>query len=509
VHGPSQIIDPYFAWEDGNWCGLPWPEYIIYELHVGTFTAEGTFEAIIPCLDELKELGITAIELMPVAQFPGSRNWGYDGVYPYAVQHSYGGPQGLKRLVNACHQRDLAMILDVVYNHLGPEGNYLGDFGFYFTDRYKTPWGPALNFDGPYGDEVRRYFIENALYWITECHIDALRLDAVHAIVDHSAYTFLEELTSVVHQQAERLNRRVHLMAESNLDDTRIIRSAEAGGYGLDAQWNDDFHHALHTLLTGERDGYYQDFGKVTHLAKAFTDGYVYSGQYSAFRQRRHGNSSRLVPAHKFVVCAQNHDQIGNRMLGGRLGQLVSFEGLKLAAGVVLLSPFIPLLFMGEEYDETAPFQYFISHTDPKLIEVVRQGRREEFALNPFLRHQEHHAVLRAFYKALIRLRRTLPALARLSKDTLEVCSFEREKVLCVRRWSNDEDAFMSFNFHEVSVSMTLPLPAGHWYKRLDSADECWNGPGSSMPAQLSDEENINLTLSPHSLSLFSRTTDV
>jgi maltooligosyltrehalose trehalohydrolase len=420
VHGPSQVVDTRFPWEDGGWFGRPWRDYIMYELHVGTFTAEGTFDTIIPYLDELKDLGITAIELMPVAQFPGSRNWGYDGVYPYAAQHTYGGPEGLQRLVNACHQQGLAVVLDVVYNHLGPEGNYLGDFGPYFTDRYKTPWGLALNFDGPQSDEVRRFFIENALYWITACHIDALRLDAVHAIVDHSAYPFLDELAAAVHEQAEWLNRRVHVIAESDLDDTRIIRPRELGGYRHDAQWNDGFHHALHTLLTGECDGYYRDFGKVAHLAKAFAEGYVYSGQFSVFRQRRHGNSSRLVPAHKFVVCAQNHDQVGNRMLGERLGQLVSFEGLKLAAGVVLLSPCIPLLFMGEEYGETAPFPYFMSHSDPELIEAVRQGRREEFAafaweseppdpqgeavfqhakLNHSLRYEAHHAVLGAFLK--------------------------------------------------------------------------------------------------------------
>jgi maltooligosyltrehalose trehalohydrolase len=526
VHGPSQVVDSEFAWQDQGWCGPPWQDYIIYELHVGTFTAAGTFEAIIPYLDELKDVGITAIELMPVAQFPGPRNWGYDGVYPFAAQLSYGGPQGLKHLVNACHQKGLAVILDVVYNHLGPEGNYLGDFGFYFTGRYQTPWGLALNFDGPQSDEVRRFFIENALYWITDCHLDALRLDAVHAILDHSAYTFLEELATSVHAEAERLKRRVYLIAESDLDDTRVIRSPALGGYGLDAQWNDEFHHALHTLLTGEQDGYYQDYGQVSHLAKAFAEGYVYSGQYSAYRQRRHGNSSRTMPAHQFVVCVQNHDQVGNRMLGQRLSQLVSFEGLKLAAGVVLLSPFIPLLFMGEEYGEIAPFPYFISHTDAELVAAVRRGRRAEFAafawqdtppdpydettfqrarLNHHLRHQAHHAVLRTFYQQLIRLRHALPALARLDKEALEVTGFEDAKVLCVRRWHDDQEVFMLCHFHQALMPLRLSVPPGRWRKRLDSAEPQWLGAGSSVPARLRGNSVVELSLPPQAIALFVR----
>ena len=296
VHGPSQIVDLHFDWQDQSWKGLPLEDYLIYELHVGTFTNEGTFDAAISQLDALRELGITAVELMPVAQFPGNRNWGYDGVYPYAVQNSYGGPLGLKRLVQACHERGLAAILDVVYNHLGPEGNYLGEFGYYFTDRYRTPWGDAINFDGPHSDEVRRFFIENALYWITEFHFDALRLDAVHAIFDHSARPFLAELSEAVHRRGEELQRLVYLIPESSLNDVRLIRPREQGGCGCDAQWNDDFHHSLHTLLTGERTGYYQDFGTIEHLVKSLREGYVYTGQYSQYRQRRHGSSSGEVP---------------------------------------------------------------------------------------------------------------------------------------------------------------------------------------------------------------------
>jgi maltooligosyltrehalose trehalohydrolase len=333
VHAPSQVVDPEFAWEDSCWHGVPLKDYIIYEIHIGTFSAEGTFEAVIPRLDELKNLGLTALELMPVNQFPGDRNWGYDGVHPFAVQNSYGGPDGLKTLVNACHARGLAVVLDVVYNHLGPEGNCFHDFGPYFTRRYRTPWGDAINFDGPNSDEVCRFFIENALYWVSEFHFDALRIDPVHAILDFSAYPFLQELGRAVHEAAEQLDRKIYLIAESDLNDPRLVSHPEAGGYGLDAQWNDDFHHTLHTLLTGERTGYYQDFGQIRHLVKAFRDGFVNSGGYSSYRKRRHGNSSKHIPAHRFVVFSQNHDQVGNRMHGERLSRLVSFEALKLAAG--------------------------------------------------------------------------------------------------------------------------------------------------------------------------------
>jgi maltooligosyltrehalose trehalohydrolase len=494
---------------------------------VGTFTPEGTFEAIIPHLEELKELGITALELMPVAQFPGNRNWGYDGVHPFAVQNSYGGPKGLKRLANACHQKGLAVVLDVVYNHLGPEGNYLRDFGPYFTDRYKTLWGEAINFDGPYSDEVRRFFIENALYWITEFHVDALRIDAIHAILDFSAEPFLKDLALAVREQAEGLNRRVHLIAESDLNDTRPIRLRDFGGYGLDAQWNDDFHHAVHTLLTGEEKGYYCDFGKVQDLAKAWREGYVYSGKYSPHRRRRHGNSSRSIPANRFVVFAQNHDQVGNRMLGERLSSLVPWEGLKIAAGAVLLSPYIPLLFMGEEYGEIAPFQYFISHSDPELVEAVRRGRREEFSafqwkgetpdpqseetflgckLNHKLRQEGRHRILLEFYRELIRLRKTLPPLPFLSKEHLEALVLEKEKVLWVRRWRGEEEVFIIFNFGDSRISVNLPLPAGNWQKQIDSEDEKWNGRGSLVPDPLNSEGQAFLSLHPKTFILLSRT---
>jgi len=528
VHGPSQVVDHHFPWEDQDWPGLPLEEYVIYELHVGAFTEEGTFHAIIPYLDELKDLGITAVELMPVGQFPGNHNWGYDGTYPFAVQDSYGGPEGLKRLVNTCHQKGLAVVLDVVYNHLGPEGNYIADFGSYFTDRYKTPWGAALNFDGPHSDEVRRFFIENAIYWLTEFHIDALRLDALHAILDISSYPFLEELAMAFHEQAAGVKRQAYLIAESAANDTRIVKPRELGGYGLDAQWNDDFHHSLHVLLTSEQNGYYQDYGQLQDLVRAFQEGFVYSGQYSHYRQRRHGVSSRDIPAHQFVVFGQNHDQVGNRANSERLSQLVSFEALKLAAGAILLSPFVPLVFMGEEYGETAPFPYFVSHSEPALIEAVRRGRREEFAtfqwqselynpqdettflaarINHKLREEGQHQTLLGLYKELIRLRKETPALACLSKDRMEVLGYEKERIIFIRRWDENNEAIVVFNFSDRQTAVVLPFPSGLWHRRLDSAEERWQGKGSIAPEQLSSKGEATVTLGPWAFALFSKET--
>ncbi|MCJ7596971.1 MAG: malto-oligosyltrehalose trehalohydrolase [Desulfobacterales bacterium] len=530
IHGPSQVVDPHFAWTDRSWVGRPLRDYVLYEIHVGTYTPQGSFEAIIPHLDRLQELGITALELMPVAQFPGGRNWGYDGVYPFAVQNTYGGPEGLKNLVNACHQKGLAVVLDVVYNHLGPEGNYLWDFGPYFTDRYKTPWGACLNFDGPHNDEVRRFFIENALYWVTECHVDALRLDAVHAILDFSAKPFLEELAQVVHEEAERLGRPVLIIPESALNDTRLIHPAELGGFGHDAQWNDDFHHALHSLLTGERSGYYQDFGQFRHLVKAFGDGYVYDGQYSAFRRRRHGRSSRDIPAHRFVVFAQNHDQVGNRMRGERLSSLVSFEALKLAAGAVILSPFVPLLFMGEEYGETAPFPYFVSHSDPGLVEAVRKGRKAEFAsfgwrkeppdpqdegtflsarLDHDLRLEGNHQVLFDFNKELLRMRREISPFTRMDKRAMEITALEKDEVLFLRRWSEAEEAALVLHFGQRPRTVTLPLPGGEWTKELDSSDDRWGGPGSRVPDDITSDGEATLTLQPQTIGILTSRKDI
>lgn len=524
VHGPSAVVDDEFLWNDADWQGIGLEDYIVYELHVGCFSPAGTFEGAIPFLDDLKDLGVTAVELMPVAQFPGTRNWGYDGVLPFAAQDSYGGPEGVKKLVDACHQRGLAVILDVVYNHLGPEGNYLSDFGPYFTERYKTPWGAALNFDGPWSDEVRQFFIQNALYWLSDCHFDALRLDAVHAILDHSPFMFLEELAVTVHAEAERLRRRMYLIAESAANDARLVRGREYGGYGLDAQWNDDFHHCLRTLLTGEQKGYYRDYGKFAQLVKSYREGFAYSGEYSEFRRHRHGTSSRNLPAGRFVVFAQNHDQVGNRMRGDRLAETASFEDLKLAAGLVIFSPYIPLLFMGEEYGEDAPFPYFVSHSDADLIDAVRRGRRAEFAsfewqgeipdpqdeatfvsakLRPELRGSGEHKILLDFYRELIRLRKTAPALAQLSKDDMEVTAIEAKKLLIVERRSGVDRALLLANLSSTEISAELPLSAGQWRKVLDSAAQQWGGGGSTLADQLHGGMTQQVALPARSLALF------
>jgi len=526
VHGPSMVIDPdAFSWMDLEWRGIPLSSYILYELHVGTYTPAGTFDAIIPRLDSLAELGVTALELMPVSQFPGRRNWGYDGVYPFAVQESYGGPEGLKRLVDACHRRGLAVVLDVVYNHLGPEGNHFSDFGPYFNDRYRTPWGPAVNFDGPHSDEVRRYFQENALRWLREFRVDALRLDAIHGIMDFSASPFLAQLAEAVGDLRKEEGRMIYLIPESDLNDSRIVTPRNAGGYGLDAQWNDDFHHAIHALLTGERDGYYGDFGGIGHLARAFTDRFVYSGQYSTYRKRRHGNPARHLPAERFVVFAQNHDQVGNRMRGDRLSRLVSFESLKLAAGVVLLSPFLPLLFMGEEYGEVAPFLYFVHHDDEGLIEAVRKGRKEEFAAfgwvgeppdpqdeGTFLRSRpDHalrgtggHAVLLELHRELIRIRKTDPVLRRTDREGMEVVPFEKERALFILRRDGSARTAAVFHFGDVPAYLPLPLPGEGWEKVLDSADVRWGGPGGEAPERQDPRAESVLAVRPRSFILLS-----
>jgi maltooligosyltrehalose trehalohydrolase len=506
VHGPSAVAGSH-DWGDGAWHGIPVRDLVIYELHVGTFTPEGTFDAAVGRLDDLVDLGITAVELMPVAEFPGSRNWGYDGVLPFAAQSTYGGPDGLRRLVDACHASGLAVLLDVVYNHFGPEGAVQGEFGPYLTDRYSTPWGPALNFDGEGSDGVRRYFIENALWWIDDCHIDGLRLDAVHAILDSSAHHFLAALADAVRDRAERLNRRVHLIAESDLNDPRLVRVPEIGGYGLDAQWSDDFHHALHALVTGESDGYYEDFGTLTDLAVALEDAYVLQGRRSAYRGHAHGAAPTQVPAERFVVCIQNHDQVGNRMEGERLSTLAGTGPLKVAAACVLLSPFLPLLFMGEEYGETDPFLYFVSHTDPDLVEAVRAGRREEFAafewageppdpqdeatfsrsvLSWERREEGTHAQLLAWHRRLLELRRTVPALVTLDRDRIETVIDEAERLLAWRRWTPDGDeVVVAVRFAGAEDPRDWALPAGRWMKLLDSCDPAFGGSGTEAPQEI------------------------
>jgi maltooligosyltrehalose trehalohydrolase len=526
VHGPSRVAGPGDPDPDPGWFGLPLARYVIYELHVGTFSPEGTFHGVVRALDGLRDLGVTAVELMPVARFPGTRNWGYDGVYPFAVQDSYGGGEGLASMVKACHERGLAVILDVVYNHLGPEGNYLSDFGPYFTDRYHTPWGPAVNFDGPDSDGVRDYFLQNARYWLETFGIDALRLDAVHAIKDLSARPFLQELAETVDRAERELNRRIHLIAESSLNDTRIIRAPEQGGFGLDAQWNDDFHHAVHALLTGEREGYYEDFGRIEHLAKALDQGYVYTGQHSRFRRRRHGNPSRDLPGDRFVVSIQNHDQVGNRMKGDRLSGLVGFSDLKLAAGLMLLSPNVPLLFMGEEYGETAPFPYFISHTDPDLVEAVRRGRKEEFEAfqwtgsppdpfdeatfrsarpNPELARGGRHRSLYALYRRLLELRRSLPPLEIPDAVRPEVRAWPGA-LMTLHRRGRDEGVLAIFHFGRSEARFHVELPEADWRLLLDSEGGAWMEPGPGGEVRrIDDRGSFEVRVQPRSFMLMHR----
>ncbi len=533
VHGPSEVVSGIFAWSDGHWRGIPLHQYILYELHVGTFTPEGTFDAIIPHLEALVALGITAIELMPIAQFPGHRNWGYDGVYPYAAQSTYGGVQGLKRLVDACHARGLAVTLDVVYNHLGPEGNYLRDFGPYFTDRYKTPWGASLNFDGAGSDHVRRFFIENALYWIRDCHIDSLRLDATQAMADLSAYTVLDELVETVHRQRDLLNRRIYLKAETDRSDDRLLRPQETGGTGMDAQWSDEFHHAIHVTLTGETISYYRGWDRFSSLVRAVRHGFVYAGEYSDVHGRSHGTFRTDLPAGRFVVCAQNHDHVGNRKNGDRLGHLVSFDALKLAAGLTLLSPYVPLLFMGEEYAEDSPFLFFTSFGDRHLREAVRLGRVRDFEeffgpgetpdpeeestfqaskLHHADREAGQHGVLLRFYTELIRLRKSTAALSHLDKTQMEVIGFERQRVIFMRRWHGESDVCILFNAGSTAANLTIPIPEGNWVCVLNSASTQWSR--DSRGEELSDSANIEsgtaaaVILAPLSVTVYVKTDD-
>jgi len=382
VHAPTEIVDPEaFPWNDReeHWRGLDLRHYVIYELHVGTFTPEGTFDGVIRKLDYLKQLGVTAIEIMPVAAFPGVRDWGYDGASPYAVQANYGGPEGLKRLVDAAHGMGLAVILDVVYNHLGPEGNYLPKFGPYFTSHHKTPWGDAINYDSAGSAHVREFVVDNALYWIREYHLDGLRLDAVQTIKDDSPQHIVAEIQARVQELARQLNRRVCVIAETDENDARYVKPAGEGGYGLDAVWSDDFHHAIHAFFTGERQGYYQDFSDPQQITRALCDGYVFQGEHFSFWNAPRGTSAKGVALPANVICIQNHDQVGNRAKGERLTALVPRGARKVAGALLLLAPHTPLLFMGQEYDEPAPFQFFADFQDPALKKAVSEGRRSEF----------------------------------------------------------------------------------------------------------------------------------
>jgi maltooligosyltrehalose trehalohydrolase len=521
VHGPSTILEDRFPWTDHDWKGLALGDMIIYEIHVGTFTPAHDFLGVESKLPYLKKLGINAIEIMPVAQFPGDRNWGYDGVFPFAVQASYGGAEGLKRLVNEAHLNGIAVILDVVYNHQGPEGNYLSEYGPYFTDKYKTGWGAAINFDDAWCDGVRNFYWQNGLMWLDEFHIDGLRLDAVHAIWDNSASHFIDELRAKVKELEPQTGCKKILIAEFDLNNPRYISPPPRGGYGLDGQWIDEFHHSLHALVTGEVDGYYEDFGETDHLVRSLEDSYVYTGQYSVHRKKLFGKKPVGTTYDQFVVFAQNHDQVGNRMLGDRLSSGLSFEGLKLTAATYLLSPHVPMLFMGEEYGEKNPFQYFISHTDDALVEMVRKGRKEEFSyfnwqgevpdpqsektfeqcvLSWNINNKETETLC-AFYQHLIAFRKERPAMQGRTRDTLRVLS-SREGLVCFERKHAQDKIIIFLNFNKKAISWNTPTPATTGLKKIfDSASPRWLGPGTEEPADNAANQLIHLQ--PQSVEIF------
>ncbi len=476
VHGDSVFVDirtlrnrvsPVFR-------QVPLSEAVIYELHVGTFTQEGTYRAAIDKLHHLVSLGVTHVELLPLASFPGNHGWGYDGVSLFAPFPAYGTPQDLALFIEACHARNLAVILDVVYNHLGPDGNYLEKFGPYFTDATATPWGKAVNLNGPHSDGVREFIIDNALMWLREYGFDGLRLDAVHELYDGRAVHILEELSQRVRQLEMEEERPLVLIAESNQNDPRLIRSPEAGGYGLDAHWADELHHAIHVYLTGENLGYYSDFTGLKDIAAALDRGYIFQGQYSPSRSRSHGRPPAGVEPKHLVVCAQNHDQIGNRAFGERLGALVPMPALKAAAALVLLSPWVPMLFQGEEWGARTPFLFFSDHTSPELREIIRKSRYEEFSafgwgddipdpsdpasfqrskLNWGELDETPSRELLQWYRTLLRLRRESTP----SESGKNVVWSEQDQWLALRR--GHVLALFNFSPH----SQVLRLPAGVW----------------------------------------------
>lgn len=518
VHGASCVVDPAaHRWTDGHWKGVPFETYVIYELHVGTFTREGTFDAAVAKLPYLKDLGVTAVELMPVNQFPGVRNWGYDGAYLFAPQNSYGGPEGLKRLVDACHAHGLACVMDVVYNHMGPEGNYVGFYGPYFTERYHTPWGAALNFDDAHSDPVRRFFLDNALYWLSEYHFDALRLDAIHGIFDFSALHILAEMKNLVEAESRHQGRPLYLIAESDLNDVRVIAPREKGGHGMDAQWSDDFHHALFTAMGAPRAGYFSDFGQVNQLAKAIKRGFVYDGLHSSHRKRRHGNDASQRPGRQFVTYTQNHDQVANGSQGARMSTRMDAARERLAAAMLLVAPNTPMLFMGQEYGETNPFSYFVDHGDPELCTAVREGRRAEFEAFGFEKDFEDptaestyqhskldwaklektpHAQILALYKALLALRAQHPALKDDDLSHLSVARDDDARWVTVLRRPPGETWFATLaNLSDQAVKVPLPAEGG---KILLATDEPrFGGNGGAVDDRPLEAAARELTLGP------------
>ena len=458
VHGMSRLYDHRaFKWHDQTWRGVPKAGAILYELHIGTFSKEGTFDGAISHLDYLADLGITHIELLPIVEFAGQRGWGYDGVSIFATHEPYGGPDALKRFVDACHARGLAVVLDVVYNHFGPVGNYANKFAPYLTERHKTPWGAAVNLDEGGSDEVRRFFCDNALMWLRDFHCDGLRFDAVHEFFDRSAVHFMEQLSIEVECLGATLGREFYLIAESDLNDPRVVRSREANGYGMDSQWSDDFHHSLFTLLYNKEPGrgYYDDFGSICDLHKSLKHAFVYDGKYSGYRKSKHGRPVEGLSAHHFIHFAQNHDQVGNRAFGERLEHLTGLDSAKVAIGIVLTAPYVPMLFMGEEFAASSPFLYFADHEDEDMRIRVSEGRKRDFALFGFgdgvpnpedietfekskldwseIAHGKHAEMLH-WTKSLIKLRRSTIALNDGSMHDLLVSTDDSRRTLVMQR---------------------------------------------------------------------------
>jgi len=502
VHGVSRLYDHrLFPWTDQRWQGPPLFGAVLYELHIGTFTEEGTFDSAIARLDHLVELGITHVEIMPVAEFPGNYGWGYDGVALFAVTNKYGGPDGLKRFVDACHNKGLAVILDVVYNHFGPTGNYTQKFAPYLTEKHKTPWGDGVNFEDIGSDEVRRFFCDNAIMWLLEYHVDGLRLDAVHELTDRSAFHFMEQLSAEVETVGAMLGRKLVLIAESDLNDPKIVRPREAGGYGMDAQWSDDFHHSLFTLLHAEQNsgGYYEDYGRFAYLAKALEKVFVFDGNYSIYRRRTHGRPIDGLSAHHFIDFVQNHDQVGNRATGDRLEHIVGLDAAKVGLGMLLTAPCIPMLFMGEEFAASTPFLYFADHEDDEMAKRVFEGRKQEFAafgfeeaeqipnpekpetfeaskLNWDELHEGIHAEMLEWTKKLLHLRRHSLSLNDGDLSHVTIDSHDEERWLSMQRGK----ALVVLNLGEKLVRVKVP---DRYFLALASKPEVAVAPGEvGMP---------------------------
>lgn len=516
VHGYSQVFDTkQHKWSDNEWVNPYLGDYIMYEIHAGTFTEEGTFAGIAKKLDYLRSLGVNAIEIMPVGQFSGTRNWGYDGVYPFAVQNTYGGPAELQKLVDTCHNKGIAVILDVIYNHLGPEGNYLSQFAPYFTDTYNTPWGAAINFDDEYSYGTRNYFIQNALMWFRDFHIDALRLDAIHAIKDYGAKHFMLELAEYTAQLSQVTGRNHYLIAESNLNDVRYINPVEKGGYQLEAQWSDDYHHAIHTKLTGDDFGYYMDYGSTADIVKSLNDAFIYDEKYSPFRKKVYGSKTDSNEGHQFVIFNQNHDQVGNRKFGERLSVLTGFEQQKLAAVTLIMSPYLPMLFMGEEYGEKNPFLYFVDHEDENLNKLVRKGRRAEFKhawdktpapapdekqtfeksmMSWNFENDEQQKTLLQLHKELINLRKTEGALRMPSRTSCNISHLRNLDVITIERWNDSHTYFCLLNYSDTQRQVELLPEKGDFLQLiLNTASAKWKGSQKDLSDIAKYADTINI----------------